>query len=161
MLTKLIQLIQGEKYLTVGSGNNRVHLVYIDDLVRGFERVMNRPEAIGETFIIAGEKPITINDLISKVALTLDKNVPSFHVPRSVARIVGFCLEKIFAAGTSANISFFKKEPLCTRSKVDIMTIDRSYSIEKARKLLGYQPQVDYDEGIQRTVDWLGRRSEL
>src|SRR6185369_3430737 len=27
--------------------------------------------------------------------------------------------------------------------------------IEKARRLLGYEPQLDLDEGIQRTVAWL------
>jgi len=155
MMTKLIRLIHQGKYLTVGSGNNRVHLVYIDDLIQGLERAMTRSEAVGEAFIIAGEKPITVNELVSQVALILGKKVPSLHVPRRVARTVGFCLEKIFAVGASARIPFFKKEPFCTRSKVDIMTVDRSYSIEKAKKLLGYQPQVGYEEGIPRTIEWL------
>ncbi|HWP47974.1 MAG TPA: NAD-dependent epimerase/dehydratase family protein [Candidatus Limnocylindrales bacterium] len=161
MLTKLIRLIYSGKYLTVGNGNNRVHLVYIDDLIQGFERIMTQPRAVGEAFIIAGEKPITVNELVAKVAFILNKKVPPFHVPRSLARGIGFCLEKIFAAGASTRLSFFKKEPLCTRSKVDIMTVDCSYSIEKARQLLGYQPRVPYDEGIRWTVEWLRTGRQL
>jgi nucleoside-diphosphate-sugar epimerase len=30
-----------------------------------------------------------------------------------------------------------------------------TYSIEKARKLLGYEPAVDLDEGMRRTELWL------
>ena len=29
------------------------------------------------------------------------------------------------------------------------------YSIEKARRLLGYDPRVDLDEGMRRTEAWL------
>ena len=30
-----------------------------------------------------------------------------------------------------------------------------TYSIEKARELLGYEPAVGLDEGMRRTEDWL------
>jgi nucleoside-diphosphate-sugar epimerase len=30
-----------------------------------------------------------------------------------------------------------------------------TYSIEKARRVLGYEPKVDLDEGMRRTEQWL------
>jgi UDP-glucuronate 4-epimerase len=33
-------------------------------------------------------------------------------------------------------------------------------TIDKARRLLGYQPQVSVDEGIEKLVDWYQRRYE-
>ena len=35
---------------------------------------------------------------------------------------------------------------------------DSLASIEKARRLLGYDPQVEFEEGVARTVDWYGAR---
>jgi len=33
-----------------------------------------------------------------------------------------------------------------------------TYSIDKARRLLGYEPKVDLDEGMRRTEQWLTDR---
>ena len=45
-------------------------------------------------------------------------------------------------------------EPPLHRRRVDFWTKNRSFSIERARGLLGYDPKVDVDEGIARTVAW-------
>jgi len=31
-------------------------------------------------------------------------------------------------------------------------------SVEKARDILGYEPKVDLDEGLRRTIDWYRER---
>jgi len=33
--------------------------------------------------------------------------------------------------------------------------VDRGFSHARASRELGYWPQVDYDEGLGRTLDWL------
>ncbi len=43
-------------------------------------------------------------------------------------------------------------EPPLHRRRVDFWTKSRAFSIDKARRLLGYAPKVDLDEGIARTV---------
>ena len=40
------------------------------------------------------------------------------------------------------------------RRRVDFWTKNRAFSIDKARRLLGYEPKVDLDEGIARTAAW-------
>jgi nucleoside-diphosphate-sugar epimerase len=45
-------------------------------------------------------------------------------------------------------------EPPLHRRRVDFWTKSRAFSIEKARRLLGYDPKVDVDEGVARTVAW-------
>ena len=46
----------------------------------------------------------------------------------------------------------FGIEPPLHRRRVEFWTKSRAFSIEKARRLLGYAPQVDLDEGIARTA---------
>ena len=38
---------------------------------------------------------------------------------------------------------------------VQLYTCDVSFSIEKARKMLGYEPKIDFSEGIWRTAEWI------
>jgi len=43
-------------------------------------------------------------------------------------------------------------EPPLHRRRVDFWTKSRAFTIDKARRLLGYEPKVDLDEGIARTA---------
>jgi nucleoside-diphosphate-sugar epimerase len=43
-------------------------------------------------------------------------------------------------------------EPPLHRRRVDFWTKSRAFTIDKARRLLGYDPKVDLDEGIARTA---------
>jgi nucleoside-diphosphate-sugar epimerase len=48
----------------------------------------------------------------------------------------------------------FGLEPPLYRRRVDFWTKSRAFSIEKARRLLGYAPKVDVEEGVARTAAW-------
>ena len=43
-------------------------------------------------------------------------------------------------------------EPPLHRRRVEFWTKSRAFSIDKARRLLGYAPKVDLEEGVRRTV---------
>ena len=48
-----------------------------------------------------------------------------------------------------------------TRSRVVLLSCSFTYSIEKAKKELGYEPKVDLDEGFKKAVDWYREKSWL
>jgi dihydroflavonol-4-reductase len=151
MITKLFKLIDKQQFYLIGNGKNRVHLVYISDLIEGFHLALKKPQAEGEIFIIAGQRPIMIKDLLLLIAKELSRKVPKFKIPISLAKICGLFIEKLYALAPG----IFPGEPIVTRDKIDILTVDRCYSIDKATKLLGYSPKVDYNEGIKITAQWL------
>lgn len=45
-------------------------------------------------------------------------------------------------------------ERLLDKAARDFWTKNRSFSIERARHLLGYEPKVDVEEGVARTAAW-------
>jgi nucleoside-diphosphate-sugar epimerase len=45
-------------------------------------------------------------------------------------------------------------EPPLHRRRVDFWTKSRAFTIEKARRLLGYDPKTDLDRGIAVTAAW-------
>ena len=149
MIPKLITLIDSRKYLTVGNGKNRVHLIYIDDLIRGLMLVMTNSMVDGQTYILAGEEPVSIDRLTNIVSLALERKVPDFHIPKSFSLIAAYLME-IFYRFLPVH-----KEPFITLDKIDIMSRDRYFNVDKAKRDLGFLPGVGYEDGLKKTVDWL------
>jgi sterol-4alpha-carboxylate 3-dehydrogenase (decarboxylating) len=49
------------------------------------------------------------------------------------------------------------REPTFTRFRVTFTCVHRWHNIEKARRVLGYEPQVGLEEGMRRTVEVCAR----
>lgn len=147
--TRLLKVFKGiarGRYAVVGSGRPHYHLVYIDDLVDGFLLALDRKEAAGETFIIAGPRSISQDDLAREVAKATGGSVWPFHIPAWPIQRLGDLVEAVCIP--------LGIEPPIHRRRVDFWVKNRSFSIEKARRLLGYEPKVDVEEGIARTARW-------
>jgi len=97
-----------------------------------------------------------IDDLIDGVLLTLTKSEAigqSFNIgnPRSTITIYNLALEVIRLSGASSQIEF---KPI-NYTDIEI----RVPNIDKARNLLGYEPKVELQEGILRTLKWYKENS--
>jgi nucleoside-diphosphate-sugar epimerase len=145
-LLKVFRSIARGRYAVVGDGTPRYHLVYIDDLVDGFLLALDRKEAAGETFIVAGPRAISQNYLAREVAQATGGSVWPFHIPAWPLQRLGDLVEAICIP--------LGMEPPLHRRRVDFWVKNRSFSIEKARRVLGYDPKVDVTEGIRRTALW-------
>ena len=67
-LLKLFRAIARGRYAMVGSAAPFYHPVYIDDLVDGFLLALERPEAVGEAFILAGPRYVSQGELAAMIA---------------------------------------------------------------------------------------------
>lgn len=154
--TRLLKVFRGiarGRYAVVGSGKPHYHLVYIDDLVDGFLLALDRKEAAGETFIIAGPRSLSQDDLAREVAKATGGSVWPFHIPAWPIQRLGDVVEAICVP--------LGVEPPIHRRRVDFWVKNRAFSIEKARRLLGYAPKVDVAEGIARTAQWYAAQGWL
>jgi nucleoside-diphosphate-sugar epimerase len=148
MLTKLATMIDRGIYATVGSGENRVQLAHVMDIVQGFLKALGNPQAFGRDYIITAQAPIRINRLVEMVAQEIGKPVPRWKVPLWPARLAALGLEGCYAAG----LKICGREPIVAREKIQVMTTDRHYSIGRAVNELGYAPTFDYSNGIRDFV---------
>jgi nucleoside-diphosphate-sugar epimerase len=145
-LLKLFRAIARGRYAIVGDGRSYYHPVFIDDLVQGFLLALDRPEAVGEPFLICGACYVTQAELASLIARYTGGRVLPFHIP---ARPIQWAGDVVEALCVPLGI-----EPPLHRRRVDFWTKSRAFSIDKARRLLGYAPQVGLEEGIARTAAW-------
>jgi nucleoside-diphosphate-sugar epimerase len=152
-LLKLFRAIARGRYAIVGSGRPYYHPVYIDDLVSGFLLALDRPEAPGEAFLIAGPRYVSQSELAAIIARHTHGRVLPFRIPAWPVQMAGDLCEALCVP--------FGIEPPLHRRRVDFWTKSRAFSIEKARRLLGYAPKVDVEEGVARTAAWYAKEGWL
>ena len=142
--SKLMRTISKGGFFFFGDGQNMRHPVYISDAVRGLELCASVGNINGEVFIIAGEAAVPVSELVAVMSKEMGVRTPGLHFPTTLGLLAGFGLELAFKP--------FKKSPPFSRRSVDFFRKHNAYSIDKAKRLLGYQPKLDLQMGIQETI---------
>jgi nucleoside-diphosphate-sugar epimerase len=150
---KLFKFIYNRKFRMLGSGRVLYHLTYVEDLARGIILAGEKTQALGEVFTIGGKEYLTLSELVARIARILDVPVPRKRLP----------VWPVWLAGLFCEIACrpFGLEPPIYRRRVDFFIKDRAFDISKARRILGYEPQVDLDTGLRLTADWYRARNLL
>jgi nucleoside-diphosphate-sugar epimerase len=143
---KLFRGIKRRRFPMIGDGKALYHWVYIDDLVAGILLCGTVDAAVGETFILAGPEYTTLNEVIGIVAEEVGAPPPWLRIPLAPVYLA--------AAACEAVCKPLNLEPPLHRRRVDFFTKSRAFDIAKARRMLGYAPQVSVREGVARTAAW-------
>jgi nucleoside-diphosphate-sugar epimerase len=142
---KLFKAIKSGLFVMIGSGKTLYHMTYIDDLIDGFLLASDRPEALGEAFIIGNDRHCTISEIVTEIARALQVKRPRWHIPLApVYLAAAICEDTCRLLGVPA--------PLYRR-RVEFFRMHRSFRIDKARRLLGYRPKFNLRSGIQATAE--------
>jgi nucleoside-diphosphate-sugar epimerase len=145
-LLGLFRTIKKGLFFLIGTGESLLDPVYIDDVVQSLLLALDCPQAVGGTYIIAGERAVTVAELAQAIGKALGKKPYRFRVPVWAATWIARCSERLGNA-----LGF---DPRLTLSRVRFFTETRAYRIDRARDELGYCPRVPIEEGIQSTVLW-------
>jgi len=148
-LLKLFRGVARRRFIVLGSGRIYYHLTYIDDLVEGFRLCGTVPAAAGRTYILAGGEVTTLDELVRLIAEESGVKPPALHLPVLPVWIAGALCEAVCRP--------FGVEPPLYRRRVDFFTKSRAFDIARARRELGYDPQVGLREGIRRSLEWYKR----
>lgn len=115
-----------------------LNLVHVENLVDGIERALER-DAVGEPITISDGVATPCDAYFGELAAMVSGSVTV--LPRDLLRVVFTALEKACDA--------VKVEPPARASAIGFVTRPHRYSIEKARRLLGYAPRISLDEGLR------------
>lgn len=109
-------------------------------------------QVAGQAFFISNGEPCYFWDFPRAVWQHLDGYFPDHRKPRgytTMPKFVGMAL----ASGSEWFGWLMGKEPTFTKFKVTFSCATRWHNIEKARRVLGYEPEVGVQEGVRRMVD--------
>ena len=152
-MLKLFKMIQKGRFVIVGKGDVLFHPAYIDDVVRGFLLCLNNEKAIGETFIIGGDKYLPLNDLCQMIADELGVEPPSIRLPMAPVLAAATLCEKVCVP--------FGIEPPLHRRRVSFFQNNRAFSIQKVKDVLGYEPHYSLKDTIHKTAQWYKQEGYL
>jgi nucleoside-diphosphate-sugar epimerase len=152
-LLKLFKLAARSVTPVLGDGNIFFNMVYVEDLADIFILASEKKAAVGEIFLGAGPENMKLNDILDTIARQLNRPTTKIHLPAGPFQLAGTICEKICIP--------LGIEPPIYRRRVDFFTKSRAFSIEKAKKLLGYNPQFDYNKGLASTIDWYRQQQLL
>ncbi|MBI2672986.1 NAD(P)-dependent oxidoreductase [Candidatus Woesearchaeota archaeon] len=149
-LKPLLKLIKKRLFFHVGSDKCYMMPVYVDDLVNAFILAMENPNATGNAYIITGSDAITKREFTNIVAKELNVKPNKLSFPKYFVIPSVYLLEKFFL--------LFNKEPPISRKKLRFFLSSRRYSIDKAKKELGYEPKENIINGMQKTIEWYNQK---
>lgn len=145
-----VKMIKAGQMVLPNGGHGRIGPVYVDNLVDGVLLAAASPDAVGEIFTIADGYAIEIGDFFGHYARMLGKEGIR-TLPTPIARTIA-------AAGGRIEKRLGRDTEMSAASMDYLAKTGGAYSIEKARRVLGFAPKVTLDEGMRRCEEWL--RSE-
>jgi nucleoside-diphosphate-sugar epimerase len=143
---KLIKAIKSRRFVMLGAGDVIYQMLYIDDLIDGILLCGSQEKAIGNVYILTGEEPTTLNQIVQVVAEVLGVQPSRLRFPVTPVYLAGILCE-LLCKPLGLN-------PPLYRRRVDFFRKTRCFTIAKARQELGFTPKTDLKTGIGLTVDW-------
>jgi nucleoside-diphosphate-sugar epimerase len=146
VLPKLLVNLRRGTFAYFGSGEQRLNCIYVKNLVAGLFLAAENPAAIGEVFNLTDGEPVTKRRFVGRVAELAGLKAPTRHIPKGLARI----LAKLFEGG--AKLRGAKNPPIINKARYKFLALNLDYSIDKARRVLGYQPPFTFEQGIESAM---------
>ncbi len=145
-MLKMFQMLARGRFVLIGRCSANFHAVYIDDLVDGFWKAITTSGIAGEAFLIGGPGYVSLQEYIDTAAEAVGAKRPNIRLPYWPVHAAAWACEALCKP--------LGLEPPLHRRRVRFFKNNRAFSIAKARERLGYDPQIDLGEGMQRTVAW-------
>lgn len=148
VLPKLLDRLRRRKFAYLGSGEQLMNNTYVGNLVDAVFLAIERDDCVGQTFNVTDGRLVSKQEFIGTIADLAGYPQPTKHVPLPVAKALARAME-----GTWKLLG--KKEaPLLSGARIKFLGLNLDYSIDKARRELGYQPRVAFPDGMRQTIDW-------
>ncbi len=148
---RFVAMVESGKGFLIGSGKNIVPIVYVRDVAQGLIKAGDASDAaIGQAYTIADDRRVSQAEYLNTIA--------DFLGAPPVSRKIAYF--PLLAAGRSAELVWRamgrrnSAPPPVTTYGVTLLGGNQEFSIEKARRELGYSPEYDVIRGVNEGVKW-------
>ncbi len=149
LVLQIVELLQRGRMVRIAKGNKPAGLAYVCNVVDVLLRAAETQSSVGQAYNASDGSDITWRQYVDRLAEIAGVRSPRVAIPYRLAYLTGWAMEKMYGALR------LEQRPLLTRMAVELFGTSQGFSIHKARQELGYEPQVDFDEGMRRVELWL------
>ena len=140
-----LELIPKYQFMLPAKGEGFFRPIFIDDLIRGIYLAASHPDAAGEIFNLSCEGYITTKEYFSHHYTWLGKRGPLLLSTKIALRVAALASKIAGLVGIPNEASPASVMQLSTKSW---------FSIKKAEQVLGWKPEVSFEDGMQITREW-------
>jgi 2-alkyl-3-oxoalkanoate reductase len=139
----------------VGPTNDRMDTVYVDNAalahVLAAQKLEDNPSLSGNIYFISQDDPVSKWEMINAFLYAAGLPPIKGHVSARTAYTAGWLFEKIYT------LLGIEKEPPITRFVAKELATSHWFDITRAKKELGYEPEISTQEGLKRLKDWFSQ----
>jgi len=148
---RFVALVDSGKGFIIGNGRNILPIVYVRDVALGMILAGNaNAKVVGRAYTLADDRRVTQGEYLNMMADFLGVPHLSRYYPYPALYSAGRTAELLWRAMGRRNAA----PPPVTTYGVTLLGGNQEFSIDRARRELGYEPQYDYIRGLSEGVQW-------
>jgi nucleoside-diphosphate-sugar epimerase len=148
---RFVSLVESGKGFIIGSGKNIVPSVYVRDVAQGLIKAGDAGDTtIGQAYTLANDQRVTQAQYLNTIADCLHVPHISLHLPYRVLYTGARVAELAWQAMGRRNAA----PPPVTTYGITLLGGNQLFSIDKARRELGYKPAYAIQRGVAEGVQW-------
>jgi len=154
LLPRVIEKLKQRTFRYIGDRRRAMNCIYIDNLVAGVLLAAEKPQAVGQIYNLTDGEAVSKQRFIEALVAGLDlpKTLP-VAAPLWLARFLAWWMEG------SARRNNAPEAPQLTQARIKFLGLNLDFSIEKAKRELGYKPVKTFEQGMAETTAWYGRET--
>ena len=129
-------------------GGRALNTIFVRNLVEAIFLAIGAEGAVGQVYNLTDGEPVSKRRFIEKIADAFGLPYPTRTPPLWLARLVTWGAESIAKARGAS------EAPNFNFTRLKFMGYNLDFSIEKARRELGYHPRYSFDDAMAETMAW-------
>ena len=150
VLPNLIENLRERRVRWIGGGRRAMNTIFVENLVDAIFLALEKPNAIGHVYNLTDGETVSKRRFIQALVngLNLPKP-PLLGAPIWMANLLARYMEN------RAHKRGSPTPPLLTQGRVKFLGLNLDFSIDKAKRELGYKPHFSFDQGMEKTIAWV------
>lgn len=141
----LLKQISSGKFAMVGAGTNYKSMAYVGNIVEFIKYKLRNIESGYQVYNYIDKPDLNMNQLVAVVEKSLDKKIPSVHLPYALGMIGGYCFDVLSKmTGKKYAISSVRVKKFCATTQFDASKVHSC----------GFVAPYTLAEGLDRTLKY-------
>jgi len=154
VLPRLMEKLKTKEVKYIGSSGYAMNNIFVGNLVQAAFLALDNPNAVGQVFNLTDGEKVSKKRFITTIAKGMNLPTPFFlPVPLWLVKLIASSMEK------KALKRGALEAPKITKANIKFLGLNLDFSIEKAKRILGYAPAKTFDEGMAETLNWYKNKS--
>lgn len=155
VLPRLLEKLKSQQFAYLGSTDKLMNNTYVGNLSEAVFAALESDGLCGQVYNIRDDRLVSKQEFVETIARHAGAELPTKRVPLPVARGLATVLESLW------KLLGKQEAPILSKARIKFLGLNLDYSIEKAKRDLGYTGAIDFQDGMSLTLDWFREHGKL